>query len=274
MGTSPLNDVSDAITQLYTSLGHLNFAEIEVALKTLQSAIIALGEQIAARVGGVIGLMFVLLFIYLLDRFFLGLGNYTVGAMVNDKMALHANSPFIGTFIKNLGKSCLYNLIYVPISVLYDLICIIAFYCLYFTAFALLPLLIKIFLFATTIVVLTTIKMVFTTDWLPSLICGKRNNRQAMSYTFGRKGKSTASIFSNYLIIILIIMAINVAAVIFTLGAGFLITLPASYMIIISFEFINYYDTNNIKYFTDRSTIIKPEKEHTPTKEEFFKGEN
>jgi hypothetical protein len=116
--------------------------------------------------------------------------------------------------------------------------------------------------------------MTFTSDWLPSLIYGKKNNRQAMKYSFGRKNKSTATVLSNFIVMVLVILAVNVASIFFTFGAGLLISVPASYLLIISFEFVNYCDDNNVRYFTDRNTIIKPEKEHTPTREEFFKGDN
>ena len=37
-------------------------------------------------------------------------------------------------------------------------------------------------------------------------------------------------------------MGLNVAALLCTLGVGLLITVPASFLILISFEFVNYYD--------------------------------
>jgi hypothetical protein len=193
--------------------------------------------------------------------------------MLNDKIALQANSPFIGTLVKNLGKASLYNLIYVPLSLIYDLACIAIVYLLFFKVFAFIPLIFEVFLFVTVIVGLITLKMTYTTDWLPSLVHGKKNNRQAIAYSFSRKNKHTAGVFSNFLVLILIIFAANSAAVLLTFGAGLIITLPASYLLIISFEFINYCDTNDLRYFLDKNTVVKPEKEHTPTREEFFRGE-
>jgi glucan phosphoethanolaminetransferase (alkaline phosphatase superfamily) len=189
-------------------------------------------------------------------------------------MALQANTSFIRSLIKNLGKAALYNIIYVSMTFVYDLICVVIVYSLFFLLLSFLPILIKIFLFVTVIVVLTANKLTFTCDWLPSLIYGKSNNRQAIAKSFSRKGKRTANIFSNYLVLTIIILGLNVAALIFTFGAGFLITLPASYLLLISFQFINYCDDNGINYFTDKNTIVKQEKEKTLSVEEFFKGEN
>ena len=69
-------------------------------------------------------------------------------------------------------------------------------------------------------------------------------------------------------------MGLNVAALLCTLGVGLLITVPASFLILISFEFVNYYDREEIKYFIDKNTIVKPAKERALTREEFFRGED
>jgi hypothetical protein len=188
-------------------------------------------------------------------------------------MALQANTPFIRSLVKNLGKAALYNLLYVTMTFLYDLICVVIVYILFFRLLSFLPLLIRIFLFVTVIVVLTANKLTFTCDWLPSIICNKATNRQAICRSFSRKGKRTTSIFSNYLVLTVLILGLNVSALIFTFGAGFLITLPASFLILISFQFINFYDDNNLNYFTDKNTIVRQAKEQPVTRTEFFKGD-
>ena len=191
-------------------------------------------------------------------------------------MALHANSPFLVTLVRNLKEASLYNLIYVPLSFAYDAACCIIGYLIIFKLFALIPFLylpIKIFLFVTAIVVAVSVKMTFTTDWLPALIRGKAGQKKAFVYTFDRRRKRTLNVLSNFIVLVLIIFALNVGAIIFTFGVAGLITVPSSYVILLSFEFVNYYDREELKYFIDKKTIIKPEKERTLTREEFFKGE-
>ena len=65
-----------------------------------------------------------------------------------------------------------------------------------------------------------------------------------------------------------------VLAVLLTLGAGLFLTLPSSYLIVICFEFVNYCDNNDVKYFMDKNTIVKPEREPKMTRERFFKGDD
>ncbi len=215
-----------------------------------------------------------LLAVFIIERWFTGMGNYATAAMINDKMAMRQESPFVATLIKNMKRAALYNLIYVPLSVVYDIIVGVGiFYLMFVMVNSFLPFFIGIFLFVLIIVLSVALKLTFTTDWLPALIRGKTSQKEAIKYTFSRSGKKTVDIFSNFIILVLIIFGGNVAASLCTLGVGALITVPASYVLLLCFQFANYYDREEIKYFVDKNKIIRPEKERPSTREEFFKGE-
>lgn len=268
---SLVDGVKEFLKHLVRGDGEIGSAteQIEKAFNALLNLI---GENRGNIILGIVGLILV----HTVEKFCTGLGNYAMAAIINDKMSLRANSPFFITLIKNLKEASLYNLMYAPLSVLYDVICYLGAYLLIFRLIALIPFIglsLQIFLFITSVIMLVSVKMTFTADWLPSLIRGKMSQREAFAYTFGRKNKKTFNVLSNFIVIVLIIMAVNVAAVICTFGAGLLITIPSSYAILICFEFVNYYDREELKYFIDKNTIIKPEKERTLTREEFFRGE-
>ena len=250
--------------------------EIGSATEQIEKAFNALLNLIAENRGNIILGIVGLILVHTVEKFCTVLGNYAMAAIINDKMSLRANSPFFITLIKNLKEASLYNLMYAPLSVLYDVVCYLGAYLLIFRLIALIPFIglsLQIFLFITSVIILVSVKMTFTADWLPSLIRGKMGQREAFAYTFGRRNKKTFNVLSNFIVIVLIIMAVNVAAVLCTFGAGLLITIPSSYAILICFEFVNYYDREELKYFIDKNTIIKPEKERTLTREEFFRGE-
>lgn len=231
--------------------GLVNIREkIESALNSI-SVLIEHNTTVIAL--GIVGL----LFIRLINMFFSSLGNYAAAALINDKMALRAQSPFFLTLIRNLKDASLYSVMYVPLSFLYDVVCIALMYLLVF----------KVLVFA------LTVKLTFASDWLPALIRGKKKPLEAFIYTFNRKNKQTFNVLSNFIVLSLIIFAVNVCAVIFTFGVGALITVPASYVLLNCFQLVNYYDREELKYFLDKHTIIKPEKEEVITREEFFKGE-
>lgn len=248
-------------------LANINIREkVQTALDSINSLIKSHTSIIALAIVGI-------LLIRLINMFFSSLGNFAAAAVINDKMALRAQSPFFVTLLRNLKNASLYSLMYVPLSFLYDAIC---FTLMFFVAFKLLvfvPFIWRIFLFVTVIVFALTVKLTFASDWLPALIRGKKKPLEAFAYTFSRKNKNTLNVLSNFIVLVLIIFAINVIALLFTFGVGALITVPASYVVLNCFQLVNYYDREELKYFLDKNTIIKPEKEEIITREEFFKGE-
>lgn len=274
MGTAQYMALSESFSKLWldtsnldTEFLHDDLLDFRTAVKDFLSM---LGTSKAGLLALCVSLLIVVLLIY---RFLLGLGNYTTGALINDKMTLQANSSFIATMIKNLGKASLYNIIYVPLTVLYDILITVFIYALFFEWLTFLPILVKFFLFTSILIGLVAIKMSFTVNWLPVLIHGKLNNRKAIAKNFRQERRNFASVFSNFLVMIIAILAVNIAAITFTFGAGLLLTIPGSFVMIISFEFVTYYDENGLKYFISGGNIVGPKKETPPTIEEFFKGE-
>lgn len=266
----------EGVETFFTSLIRGQPENIAIATEKIEGAVLAIMNMIATNRANIIWGVLGIILVYAVSKFFSGLGNYATAAVINDKMALRANSPFLLTLIRNLKEACLYNLMYVPMSLVYDALCGIIIYAFVFKLLALIPfinLLVQIFLFITATVVAIAVKMTFTSDWLPSLIRGKMGQKKAFLYTFDRRKKDTFNVLSNFVVLVLIIFAVNAAGILCTLGAAGLLTIPSSYVLLVAFEFVNYYDREELKYFIDKNTIIKPEKERTITREQFFKGE-
>ena len=275
-GTTQVIELSDAIGAFGSALANLDFYDLQGAWQEIRNAFGEVMQLLGARVGSIVLTVVILILVYLIQKFLSGLSNYTAGALINDKMAMRADSSFIGTLIKNLGKASLYNVIYVPISFVYDLIIFVVMGAIVFGLMnANAPILLLIAMFSTCITFLYVIKMALTSDWLPALIYGKMTNRNAMAYSLNYKAKNKAfwPTIANYVVLVLVVFALNVAAIFLTFGAGLLLTMPASYVMIISFEFVNYCDNNEVKYFMDKNTVVKPERETAMTREQFFKGE-
>ncbi len=216
-----------------------------------------------------------LFLVYVVGRWFSSLGNYAAAAVINDKMAMRTSSHFFGTLIRNLKQASLFSLIYVPLTCLYDLgTAALAFLLVYLLVYGFLPVIWGIFLFILLIILAVSVKMTFVNDWMPALIRGKARQREAIKYTFSRKNKRTFNVMSNYVVLTLLILAVNVVALFFTLGVGMLLTVPASYLLLSCFQLVSYYEREEIRYSTDDHTIIKPNKKRILTREEFFRGED
>ena len=274
MGTAQYVTLMDKVTALWADVSNLETDNLHTSFLEFRGAFKDFLRMLGNDKAGMFALCAVLLcVVFLVYRFLMGLGNYTAGALINDKMTLQANSPFIVTMIKNLGRASLYSVIYAPVSFVYEVISVMFIWALFFRWLRFLPILVKIFLFATLLIGLVAVKLAFTVNWLPSLIHGKQNNRKAIVNNFTQGSNGFASVFSNLLVLTFIIIAINVAAITFTFGAGLLLTIPASYVMLIAFEFVTYYASHSLKYFIGGGAVVGPKKENPPTVEELFKGE-
>lgn len=272
---------SESMTMLVDGIGTFvrdflggNVADLHVVSVQIGNAFDELIILLQTKMSEIVLCGVVVILVLMVQKWFTSIGNFATATLVNDKMALQAKTGFLRTIISNFRTSSVYSLIYAPICILYDclmvtvLITIVYFYIT--THF--LPLLFAILMFSLIIVAMNVLKMTFTTDWLPSLIAGKMKQGEAIKHTFSVKNKNIWNVASNYFVLVLLIIAINMVAIFFTLMAGLLLTVPASFLMLICFEMVNFYDHNEIRYFTDKNTIIKPNVEKQITRQDFFKG--
>lgn len=273
INSEALNDLLTNVKTFIWDFLSGNVLSLEPVSKNIIEAYDQLIHLFQTRISEIVLTGLLLLTLLIVEKWLTGLGNYTTAVIINDKMLLRTTSPFIRTLISHFKEAALFNLIYVPLSVLYDLIVAAGlFVTLFFMIRGIQFFFVSVFIFALIMVLAIAIKMTFTCDWLPALIRGKMGQRKSIKYAFSQKNKKTFNVFSNFVVILIMILAVNLLALFFTFGVGLLLVLPASYVIIISFEMVNYYDREELRYFLDKNTIIKPEKELTLTREQFFKG--
>lgn len=269
------NTIAEGVQGFISNLLNGNVEQLRGLSEKVQRAyaelLTLLNEKLTQVICG--GLLF--LFIVIVAKWFLGICNYATASLINDKMALRTKQPLLSAAIKNLKTASVYSAVYVPLSVLYDVLIGVAMFYLFFALLnSVVYFFICVFLFVLALLAATTVKMTFTCDYLPALVRGKMKHAAAIKYTFSRKNKNTFAVMSNFAVQIMIIFALNAAALLLTFGVGLLLTVPASYVIIICFELVNYYGREGIKYSLDDHTIISPAKEHSLTREEFFRGDD
>ena len=275
INSEALNSLLSGVQNFVSQLLKGNVSELPTISESVALAYEQLLHLLNTRITEIVLMGLMMLALIIVEKWFTGLGNYTTAAIINDKMALRKTSPFLRTLISNFKEAALYNLIYVPLSVLYDvLIAALALVSLFYMMHGIAYFFVILFLYTLIMLLAIAVKMTFTCDWLPALIRGKMGQKRSIAYTFSRKGKRTTEVFSTFIILELIILALNVMAFVFTFGVGLLVTLPASFVILICYEMVNYYDDRDLKFFLDKFTIIKPEKERVVTREQFFRGED
>ena len=182
--------------------------------------------------------------VYLLKRFTETLCYFAVGSSLNDRMSAYAETPFIASYVQNLGKASRYALVYVPSVFLLDAVTI-SLSLLVLTNLNIFP---ALFLSVTLIVVMQATKLTFTGLWMPSMTADNKPLKQSFAYD-KTECKQLPKIFSTYVVTVYGVIILNVIAAVCTFGSALLITVPASYMLFICVQYVNYYTIKGKKYF-------------------------
>ena len=227
------------------------------ALTDFLSLILQNGGAIA---GAVIGVCLM----YLLSRFLNGLCHFTAACILNDRIASFARTSFSAAFFKNLGSAALYEVIYVPVSFVYDALSLVACWFLFFYLPSFLPtwgfltIILALSLTLMVYICLQALKMTLISAWIPAVLTGKAS----VTKGFGLSLRSTAPFwkhFVNYLTANYLIVVVNVVFGLATLGSALLITVPLSYLFLLALQCVHFYEDNGMKYFISVHNIAGAE---------------
>ncbi len=206
---------------------------------------------VASKATGIVWTIVGCVIVYLLQHFADTLCYFSIGGLLNDKMATYAESSFSSVYVTNLGKASLYSLVYVPSVFLFDvltgLLCI-----LLLTS---VNIILALFLSLTVIVACQACKLTFTGMWLPSLVTDDKKLKEAIFQRSAEEKKQWPRVFATYVTTVYAIIIVNVIGAISTFGSALLITVPASYFMLICVQFVNYYTLKGKKYFITYDSI-------------------
>lgn len=211
---------------------------------------VMLTSHTAPIIWSVVGLVL----LYLLMRFINGLAVCTVGSVLDDRMQIYSHTKFASAYFFDLGRSLAYEAIYVPLSFVYDALTIAACWFIFFYALAILPVMLSIALAVTAVVCMQALKYTFISSWMPAMICDKIKVGKAFLKSMTMH-KNFSRRFASYLILIYLIIILNVIAAICTLGSMLLITISLSYILMLSLQFVHYYEDTGKKYFISYNKI-------------------
>lgn len=206
---------------------------------------------------------------YIVVHFFDGIGNFTFGVLLDSRMSSGARISFVGAYIKNLGTSALWQVIYVPLTFVFDalILCLcVAFFVILqsFISIRLIATVVSLMLSITLLLAAQAVKLTLFSDAVPAIVSDRLSVGKAFRKTFTFKGeKKFGPLFSTYLVTAVLIMAVNVLGALSTIGAALFITIPLSYLMMNSIQFVSYYRCEKKRYFLSEDTIIYPRKEKT-----------
>ncbi|MDE7296445.1 MAG: hypothetical protein K2N84_04190 [Clostridia bacterium] len=216
--------------------------------------------MLGAHGGSIAGAIVGVSLIYILSRFANGLGVFAIGNVINDRMSVFSRTPFSAAYFKSIGQAALYQVVYVPLTFVYDVIIILL--CWVSVAFvpAILPLgnflsvMFGISLAVTVIVGLQALKMAVFSAWMPAMIADKLSMSAGLKRCFSTK-KDFGRRFAAYLLAVYVIVIVNVLCLFTTVGSALIISIPLSFIFLLSMQFVNYYKQEGRKYFVSLNKI-------------------
>lgn len=258
---SATKEVAELVKGFITALLTGDAASLDVIRSSFSNAFAEFKELIYHSTGAIVGTTVGVVLIYLVSRFVNGLGRIAVAGTMNDRMSIFSRTSFAGSYFKNLGKGALYELIYVPVIFVYDIVMAALCWFLFFEIPSLLSIsgwlsvMVAMGLTITAVACLEALKMTLISAWIPGLIADDKKISRAFRDSFAAK-KHFGRRFACYLVAVYLIIIINVLGALCTFGSALLITFPLSFVFWLSLQFVQYYEDNNKKYFISSRTIM------------------
>ena len=149
----------------------------------LTDVLMLIAENGGAIAGAVVGVCL----IYLLSRFLNGLSHFAAASIMNDRMSAFSRTTFSEAFFRNLGSAALYEVIYVPLTFIYDALTLLACWFLFFYLPSLFPswgflsVLIALSLTVAVYLCMQSLKLTLVSAWIPSILSGKEGPQGVLS---------------------------------------------------------------------------------------------
>ncbi len=247
------------VETFFNSGSYAEFDEMfRVAVDSLVTSIGGILAFLNSHLAEVVFSCIGLVLLYLVNGFLNGLVMFAFGNTLHDKMSQYTETPFFVAFLRNVGTASLYQVVYVPLSFVYDVLVLAVCYLLFFRVFAFLSIFFVLFFSVTFIVVMQAIKLSVISDWMPAIIADGKKLGAAMKESFHMGKKKFAGNFSNYLVAIYFLLVVNVVSAAATFFSALFITLPASYIFLTCMQFTGYYASSGRKYFLSYTHIFDP----------------
>lgn len=213
--------------------------------------IVSSNNQIALFILGII--------LFLVIYYFLNglLKNAVTGSVVT-YMSSYAKTSFFGNYLNNLKRSSLLSLIRLVVGLpVNTLIVVISTLILINMENAISLGILLTLLFA---IVTISIKNTLLAGYETAVYIHNYSLLECLKKSTKILKSKFMRIFSDNIFITLFIFVINFIMLIFTVGGGLLITIPANLVFIACYNSVVYFDTNGMRYYLDSNNIFTPKK--------------
>ena len=186
----------------------------------------------------------IVLFVF---RFFLGLYEIPLATVLDGQMSCNARYGFAGKFFSTLLMSIRYSFFKMIITIVFDAA---IFWILYGIRSALPFGIVQVFIIMLVLFALVAFRYALVACWAPAAV---NDNGVLKGFAISVKicFKRFGSIFSSYLVSLILIFALGMFITIFTLGVGLVIVMPISVCYISHLNITVYYNKTGRRYYID-----------------------
>lgn len=203
-------------------------------------------------------MLFLIFIVIVAFRFFFGLYEIPLATVLDGRMSCNANYGLGGKFFSTLAVSVRYSLAKMPITIAFDAAMwgVVYGVTVWIGMSVALP-----FAIILIILVFSSFKKSMLACWAPCVADGTgvlKGFARSVEICFKRFG----SIFSTYMVTLLVMIACGLFITIFTLGVGLIVALPFSVACFGYLDVTEYYNKTGRRYYID-SVVFTPPSENT-----------
>lgn len=263
MTSAELQTLKDLVREFFLSLFGGDSARLTTFREDFTDALADFLALITSNGGAIAGAVVGVCLIYILSRFLNGLCHFAAASIMHDRMSVFARTSFSAAYFKNLGNAALYEVIYVPLSFVYDVLSLLACWFLFFYLPSFLPswgfltILLALSLTIALYICLQSVKMALVSAWIPSVLAGTsvpKGLRESLCRVRPFWKRFVSFLTANYMIVVF-----NVVFGLATLGSALLITIPLSFLFLLALQCVHYCEDNGRKYFISVHNIAGAE---------------
>lgn len=199
--------------------------------------------------------IYIAFILFIVRPFLMNIGRYVVSEMMYGYMSSHAKHGFCSSMIRTLKNSLAYAILRTLFCLPFNVVLAGAFYGLLLVEGAEFAIAMP-FIFLAIFTVVASLKQILIMSWAPAMVVSGENVAKAFGIgikaSFRGFGKSIAFAAS-----------VNFMGALLALGFGvfsLVIIVPLSAIITSSFEMMNFFSCQGMRYYTDKDTVLSSKK--------------
>ncbi|MDE6302955.1 MAG: hypothetical protein K2M36_05155, partial [Clostridia bacterium] len=251
-GISPLvNELYNIVTPIWN--GQVN---MRAAMGDIVQQGVAILKELSTNGGAMTGLVFIVIFLYALYSFIMGLSYYTVADIVNKLMASNLRFGFASNMALNFKKCCKYSLARLLVTLPIDLCGFVLGVLIAYGLFSV----IGVFTVAVMLILIIlycSLRSLLFSGWLPRVLHHPEERiYTSFSRAFTFVKSNLGGLFKAYFVTFTCVYLMGSVLVTPTCGVILLLLPSIYYFLLRAVELVGYYKTKGYSFYVDGSTVI------------------